>query len=73
MTQEDFKRQIEHSINNNLHKIQNSQSSKEKEFYRQENIVIKTAIARTLRLCFEYPELAKEYLDGLAKATMDSN
>ena len=28
-------------------------------------------IGRTIRLCLQHPDLAKEYLDSLPKATMD--
>lgn len=34
-------------------------------------IMIKAAVARTMRLCMRYPDLAKNYYDALPKATMD--
>lgn len=54
MTQEKFNELIEHPVRIN------------KDFW--ERIKIKSAIARTLRLSLQYPELAKEYLDSLPKA-----
>ena len=54
MTQEKFNELIEHPVRIN------------KDFW--ERIKIKSAIARTLRLTLQYPELAKEYLDSLPKA-----
>ena len=54
MTQEKFTELIEHPVRIN------------KDFW--ERIKIKSAIARTLRLSLQYPELAKEYLDSLPKA-----
>ena len=48
-----------------------SASYTEQEEYRDDIRLIKATIARTLRLCLQYPELAQEYLDKLPKATMD--
>jgi hypothetical protein len=38
-----------------------------------EKMAIKATIQRTLRIAMRYPDLAKEYLDQLPKATMDEN
>ena len=57
ITQEQFKKQIEHPVRWG------------KDF--DEEMVIKAAIQRTLRLVLKYPELAQEYADQLPKATMD--
>lgn len=58
MTQDQFKFLIEAPIN------------REKEFWNR--ISIKSAIARTLRLALQYPELAKAYLDSLPKAVNEN-
>ena len=58
MTQEKFNELIEHPVRIN------------KDFW--ERIKIKSAIARTLRLSLQYPELAKEYLDSLPKAVNEN-
>lgn len=70
MTQDDFKKQIEHFINRYQEKMP-SASYTEQEEYRDDIRLIKATIARTLRLCLQYPELAQEYLDRLPKVTMD--
>lgn len=57
MNLEDFKKQIEHPVRWG------------KDF--DEEMAIKAAIQRTLRIAMRYPDLAKEYLDQLPKATMD--
>ena len=57
MDLEGFKKQIEHP-----YKLV-------KNF--DEKMAIKGAIQRTLRITMRYPDLAKEYLDQLPKATMD--
>lgn len=57
ITQEQFKKQIEHPVRWG------------KDF--DEEMAIKAAIQRTLRLVLKYPELAQEYADQLPKATMD--
>lgn len=62
MTKEEFKRQIEHPLNMHI-TIENV------KFWT--GIHIKATIGRTLRLALQHPELAKEYLDSLPKATMD--
>ncbi len=58
MNLEDFKKQIEHPIRWG------------KDF--DEEMAIKATIQRTLRLALKYPELVKEYLETLPKATMDN-
>ena len=58
MTQDKFKDLIEAPIN------------REKEFWNR--ISIKSAIARTLRMTLQYPKLAQEYLDSLAKAVNEN-
>ena len=62
MTREEFKKQIEYSLN---HFITN------KDVHFLENIYIKATIERTLRLALQYPNLAQEYLDSLPKATIN--
>lgn len=62
MTREEFKKQIEYSLN---HFIINEDAN----FWK--SIHIKATIARTLRLALQYPNLAQDYLDSLPKATMD--
>ena len=58
MTKEEFKDLIE------------APTQKTNEFWQRMNI--KFAIARTLRLALQYPELAKEYLDSLPKAVNEN-
>ena len=62
MTQEEFKKQIEHPLNQCI-------TSEDAHFWTR--IHIKATIARTLRLALQHPDLAQEYLDSLPKATMD--
>ena len=57
MDLESFKKQIEHPVRWG------------KDF--DEEMAIKATIQRTLRIAMRYPDLAKEYLDQLPKATMD--
>lgn len=33
--------------------------------------IMSSTIARSIRLCLKHPDLAKEYLESLPKATMD--
>lgn len=61
MTQEEFKKQIEHPLN---------QFTTNKDVYLWVFICIKATITRTLRLSLQHPDLAQEYLDSLPKATM---
>ena len=70
MTQEVFKQQIEHFVNRYQNKMAGA-SLAEQAAYREDISLIKATIARTLRLCLKYPELAQEYLNSLPKATMD--
>ena len=62
MTQEEFKKQIEHPLN---------QFTTNKDVYLWVFMCIKATIARTLRLALQHTDLAQEYLDSLPKATMD--
>ena len=62
MTREEFKKQIEYSLN---HFITN------KDVHFWESIYIKATIERTLRLALQYHNLAQEYLDSLPKATIN--
>ena len=62
MTREEFKKQIEYSLN---HFITNE------DVHFLESIYIKATIERTLRLALRCHNLAQEYLDSLPKATMD--
>lgn len=69
MTKEDFKKQIEHPIDKLG--IANVNNAKEAEIVFWRRLELSATIARTLRLCLKYPDLAQEYLDSLPKATMD--
>ena len=55
MTREEFKKQIEYSLN---HFITNE------DVHFWESIHIKATIERTLRLAIQYHNLAQEYLDS---------
>lgn len=69
MNQEDFKRQIEYPMNRlSTADIRNW---KEAEWVFWRRIETSSVIGRTIRLCLQHPDLAKEYLDGLPKVTMD--
>lgn len=69
MTKEEFKQYIEYP----LEKLRTAEIKNRIEattvFLRR--IELSATIARTARLCLKYPDLAKEYLDSLPKATMD--
>lgn len=69
MTQEKFKKQIEHPIDKLG--IANVNNAKEAEIVFWRRLELSATIARTLRLALQYPDLAQEYLDSLPKATMD--
>lgn len=69
MTQEGFKKQIEHPIDKLG--IANVNNAKEAEWVFWRRLELSATIARTLRLALQYPDLAQEYLDSLPKATMD--
>ena len=71
MSREDFKRQIELFVGNYQDKALCANTREEQMKYRESVSLVKATIARTLRLCLQYPELAQEYLDSLPKATMD--
>lgn len=62
MTQEEFKKQIEHPL---------TQLKTIEDVHFWKGIHTKAIIGRTLRLALQYPNLAQEYLDSLPKATMD--
>ena len=62
MTREEFKKQIESSLNYFI-------PNEDIDFWSI--IHTKATIERTLRLALQYPNLAQEYLDSLSKATMD--
>lgn len=70
MTQEEFKKQIEHPLNQFTIK-QLAAVSHVEDAYFWTSRRIKATIGRTLRLALQYPDLAQEYLDSLPKATMD--
>lgn len=69
MTKEEFKKQIEHPIDKIG--IANVNNAKEAEWAFWRRIETSAIIGRTIRLCLKHPDLAKEYLDSLPKATMD--
>lgn len=71
MTQENFKRQIELFVGTYQDKALCANTREEQMKYRDTVSLVKATIARSLRLCLQYPELAQEYLDSLPKATMD--
>ena len=61
MTREEFKKQIEYSLNHFITK---------KNTHFWETIHLKATIARTLRLAIKYPNLAQEYFDSLPKVAI---
>jgi hypothetical protein len=69
MNQEEFKRQIEYPIDK-LATV-DIRNGKEAEWVFWRRIDTSAIIGRTIRLCLLHPDLAKEYLDSLPKATMD--
>lgn len=71
MTQEQFKQQIEHFVDRYQDKMRTAKTKAEKDAILDDIFLIKGTIARTLRLCCQYPELAKEYMESQPKATMD--
>ena len=64
-----FKKAIEYPIDK-LATV-DIRNGKEAEFVFWKRLELSATIARTARLCLRYPDLAKEYLDSLPKATMD--
>lgn len=64
-----FKKAIEYPIDKLA--TADIRNAKEAEIVFWRRLDLSEAIARTARLCLRYPDLAKEYLDGLPKATMD--
>ena len=71
MTQEIFKQQIELFVDRYQEKMRSAKTKAEQNAILDDIILIKGTIARTLRLCFQYPDLAKEYMENQPKATMD--
>jgi hypothetical protein len=71
MTQKDFQREIELFVGRYQDKAVCANTREEQMKYRDTVSLVKATIARSLRLCLQYPELAQEYLDSLPKATMD--
>jgi hypothetical protein len=71
MTQEIFKQQIELFVDRYQEKMRTAKTKAEKDAIFEDLILIKGTISRTLRLCFQYPDLAKEYMENQPKATMD--
>lgn len=71
MTQEIFKQQIELFVDSDQQKMRTAKTKSEQNAILDDIILIKGTIARTLRLCCQYPELAKEYMESQPKATMD--
>ena len=69
MTQEEFKKQIEYPIDKLG--IANVNNAKETEWVFWRRIETSAIISRTIRLCLQHPDLAKEYFDSLPKTTMD--
>ena len=69
MTKEEFKKQIEHPIDKIG--IANVNNTKEAEYVFWRRLDTSAIIGRTIRLCLKHPDLAKEYLESLPKATMD--
>lgn len=68
MNQEEFKRQIEYPIDRLLLV---AKKNPEANLMFWVKIIMSSAIARSIRLCLKHPDLAKEYLESLPKATMD--
>lgn len=71
MENKDFKDLIEDPLRVNKQRMILAKSYREQEIYRSNNIVLGACISRTIRLCLQYPEQAKQYYDSLPKATMD--
>lgn len=71
MTQEIFKQQIELFVDRYQQKMRTAKTKSEQNAILDDIILIKGTIARTLRLCCQYPELAKEYMESQPKATID--
>jgi hypothetical protein len=69
MTKEEFKKQIEHPIDKIG--IANVNNAKDTEIAFWRRLETSAIIGRTIRLCLKHPDLAKEYLESLPKATMD--
>jgi hypothetical protein len=68
MNQEEFKRKIEYPMDRLFLIATNSQEANLMFWIRN---IMSSTIARSIRLCLKHPDLAKEYLESLPKATMD--
>jgi hypothetical protein len=68
MNQEEFKRQIEYPMDRLFLIATNNQEANLMFWIRN---IMSSTIARSIRLCLKHPDLAKEYLESLPKATMD--
>ena len=71
MTKEIFKQQIELFVDRYQEKMRTAKTKSEQNAILDDIILIKGTISRTLRLCFQYPDLAKEYMENQPKAKMD--
>ena len=71
MTQEIFKQQIELFVDRYQEKMRTAKTKAEQDAIFEDLILIKGTISRTLRLCCQYPDLAKEYMESQPKATID--
>ena len=69
MIQDEFKKQIERPIDKLA--TADIRNGKEAEYVFWRRLDTSAIIARTIRLCLKHPDLAKEYLNSLPKATMD--
>lgn len=67
----DFKDLIEAPLRVNKQRVIHAESYREQEIYHSNNVTLRTCISRTIRLCLQYPEQAKQYYDSLPKATMN--
>lgn len=72
MTKENFKKQIEIFVDKYQQKMLNTSNYEEQYRCREDIGLIKATIARTMRLCLTYPELAQDYLDNLPKAVCEN-
>lgn len=73
MEEKDFKELIEQPLRVNDRRIVDANTCVESEFYRSNNVTLRATISKTIRLCLSYHEQAKQYYEGLPKATQDAN
>lgn len=66
-----FKEMVEYPVRTSEMTMLEAQSLVEQMILRANGIAIEAAIKRTIRLCVQYPEQAKEYYDSLPKAITD--